>query len=1284
MLERDRVLDELQRLRPEQLQELMTRAAVPARLIASPEAALAKRVTDLLLWAEQPNNWDTLVGALQRVTRDVAAEGTAAGADAVDQVWQWRGELLGVSRAPIVLALEAAESPLLADELQQTERHLTLPLQPDHLQALDRIVAALAAATDVAALIEAGRSAWQVLIKAQPRLEALVQAVRSVGHLQPVAWSGRTEMLVRLRPALLAVWCHGTAAGEVDDWLSVGGGAAYFAPVDSARRQWMVLPSKQQGLSVGALGIAMSGGTVVQAGAELAGSEVALMAADDAMVPLAALLDALRTRGGACTRVAVLLGAFEPTTASLHAALERLGCLSVAGPAVPSDAVAAALREAFLHAGATQAAPCITAAVRRSLLAHAWRRGDFATLRDALLWSTWCWIGRPLFADRFGDTPRAAYPHLMDLRTVAAEGWYFPRRAGVPDRYRADALLRGEEPFHLYLSGAGGTGKSCFLRYVYEQSARHDDRVAVWYRVDAPGSEWVHVERRLIEETSARVREKWPEHATNLLPAGGGRLADYLRELSRRLRADIGQRLEVIVFIDQLERTFESGDEPDQRRLDDISSEVISLLKTVKTGEGVRVFIASRKQYLPDFLKSFQAADESGLQFNVLQAISDTGERRGFVDQVQRWCREHNLVDKRFEIDRAAATLLFDRVDGHPLNLMLSLIQLLSDAPAGRVDEQEMERRAPWVRKFDLDLEVFDKDEIDRYFLLAMAHARSEIVRFEEVWWRLRMVDPRLTRRVDELRPRGVIERLWLLGYLGRTIHPRPHGDDPARFLEFFHANLRDHLLSEVMGGGGSGPRHGMPATWRALDRLAAYAHEWTQIEQLLPQDDIQALMTHREVVVDRLAAPGEAANEPLHLLFQRASTEARKTLRRNACECLVLSALVSDELGTWAFETLFPEADEQLECCRSWLQRTPAERRRPVLEHVVRMKAPDSRELLADWALDTAPGPASEIWRDLARVLAAPLFAARYRDEVLSAILERLCLVAAGGPPGPGDLPPRFGDFIVACCNGEREKLLSTLARCAQRLQASRHQACARMAAELPRQPHIDAWLAGDRSAVAPAREPDQAAPMPPLQLLVSPALFATVDARRADWRTELQRRLGIPLPEFSVGEGELEPREMQLRVHGESVAQGEFDPTRRQILKRHWDRERPTTAPEARVTQDDALQEVVLWVEPGYLAKEGWLLPALDFDQAVLAWLEAMLRDTVDTVFDFDQLLQFLHDAVGALDRGRLFREYRCRCCAKLWRTWCTRAYRLPRGAPSWWRCCSSRSTRSGTTKS
>ena len=68
--------------------------------------------------------------------------------------------------------------------------------------------------------------------------------------------------------------------------------------------------------------------------------------------------------------------------------------------------------------------------------------------------------------------------------------------------------------------------------------------------------------------------------------------------------------------------------------------------------------------------------------------------------------------------------------------------------------------------------------------------------------------------RIDALGPKCVLETPWLKGHLGRTIYPRADDMGEARFLEFFHANLRDHQwLRNVMASPGK-----TPTAWGALD----------------------------------------------------------------------------------------------------------------------------------------------------------------------------------------------------------------------------------------------------------------------------------------------------------------------------------------------------------------------------------------------------------------------------------------------------------------------------------
>src|SRR5262249_2580419 len=152
----------------------------------------------------------------------------------------------------------------------------------------------------------------------------------------------------------------------------------------------------------------------------------------------------------------------------------------------------------------------------------------------------------------------------------------------------------------------------------------------------------------------------------------------------------------------------------------------------VGIGNGIRVLIASRKQYLPDFLHSYVDAEKSHLQFNVLQTIEDPNEQVEFIDKIRTWSKRNGLVE--VEIDAGAAKLLARQVDGHPLKMMLALIEMFSQNPKGRITEAVISRLRPWEQLFGFDEQALSKDKLDKYFVLAMAHARTEIVRFKEVW----------------------------------------------------------------------------------------------------------------------------------------------------------------------------------------------------------------------------------------------------------------------------------------------------------------------------------------------------------------------------------------------------------------------------------------------------------------------------------------------------------------------------------------------------------------------
>jgi hypothetical protein len=1248
----------LTRMPEGQFDEVLFRTNVPREYLSAPSVARATRVRELMDWAGQsPENLARLQRAIvpDRATRRSPAEQRPApravrapvvldplaapvfDADGLDSS--------APSRSPIVIALEERDAPLAEDHLLKTERHVTVTLSAEDLAAFDQISARLHGAPGAASILQDGRTGWEILSRAQSRLTGIVERLIESRADQPVAWTGRAELLLRLYRAIQIV--HPFADNELTGILSVASGAHYFWPVEDPSQERSVRPLSSGSLRTGLLNASSDGaaGALAEAGT----FDVVVATGDDLTAALRPLVE---SAAKGCTRVAVTLGDVELNPKHLRDVLSRIPCLSVGGASLPEDALLPLLKSAFGARGARHAAPCILAAVRKTWIEQNLPTFDGDTLLDALLWSTWSWVGRPLFAREYGELRPGPVPHLMDLRSVAGKGWYFKRSAGMPKTYTARELARTDlapaARVHMYVSGAGGTGKSCFLRHVYELFAERSHVIPVWYRVDAPSSSWEEVERRLREEIveAASQEDRLGAEGRDLLPKG--ELGGAVREAARKLRA-LAPDWELVIFIDQLERTFESGDEPDLRRLADISSEITSLLKTVEVGQGVRVFIASRKQYLPDFLQSYEAAHESGLHFNVLQTISEGGEQEGFVLQVLQWCQEQNLVGERVEFEKGVPEMLARKVNGHPLNMMLALIQLFSEPWQGVITEEAVAEKRPWERLFDLDLRAVDKDDIDWYFVLAMAHARTEIVRFEEVWWRLRLVDPTLTRRVDELRPRGVLERLWLVGHLGRTIHPRPHLGDPARFLEFFHANLRDFLLREVMGPGGAdlrllGRRRETPSAWRALDRLSTFAHEWEQMQQQLPYDDIRVLMEHRDVVVERIRWEQEPEREPFSLLFLRDSARARDSLCQAAKECFAFSALVHDQFGKWAIETLFADVDSRIACCARWLRRCQTEARAPILRYLIQMKAAAAREFLTSLVLPDGEPLASGLALDLGSVLTEPLHAARFRNEIVAAVLERGFTRALRGVPAGQALPEAVGEFVVAACAASRNDLVNVLAHCATRFEGSPDERLRRAAARLSAEDLAAEWLAKTPGAAlrAPAEARERHGRVTPIvQLVVGANLLAAIDeARAAEWHVMVRDRLGVPIPSFEIGAGEVEANELELRVRGERIAIGRFFADRSQVLKRHWERTQPSIPPEAYDTQNDALGEVVFWLTRDLLSQIGWELPAQDFDRAVVDWLEEMLRNSIDRLFDLNVLIEFVNGVAAVVDSSRLFR--------------------------------------------
>jgi hypothetical protein len=1148
------------------------------------------------------------------------------------------------SRSPILIALDTADEPLAELEFPRTERHLTVTLDGDQVGYVAELAADAFEARTIDEVTAAGAGVWNELLAAQPRLADLLDRVAAAGLAQPVAWCGRSTLLVRLQRALLIT--H-TGGGGAEGFLSVGRGSHYFMPVDGAgdgrtmqprsgsRRpdvRLVDLRDVEQEEHAATLRDAAAAEMVIVADPE----------ATDATMP--ALVAVVRGEPTSPTRAALAFGQPLPDAGSVGELLDRLPVVSFADEAVAERELLDALRRALRDHAERHAVPCIVAAARAAWIRRAVQGQDLDGCRKGLTWSTWSWIGLPLFARHYGEVVPAAYPHLMDLRSVASSEWYFNRREGIPDVYKADELARSDLPpdrrFHLYLSGAGGTGKSCFLRYVHDQIAARSRTIAVWYRVDAPSSPWENVEQRIREETVRAIRDELGDEPAELVAQIGGRLGAFLREAAERLERGGAEFDEIVVFIDQLERTFESGDEPDFERLGTISRELVQLLKTVGVGQRVRVFVASRKQYLPDFLGSSRTALECGLEFNVLQTIADSNERVEFVRRVLEWCRAQKLVAEHLMVPPDAAKALVEPVNGHPLNMMLALIQLFSADLGGTLTQEDLEKLRPWERLFALDLQAAARDDLDWHFLLAMAHARTEIVRFEEVWWRLRMVDPRLTPRVDGLRPEGLLERLWLLGCLGRTVYARPYGGNPARFVEFFHANLRDHLLRDVMARGGSdldlrGRRGGTPPAWRALDRLSVYAHDWEQTQQLLPSEDVRVLMEHRTELIERYPAPGEPPPPHFHLLFLRDPVGARNALSNAAKECFVFSALVHGDGGRWAFSTLFEDIEERVTLCLRWLSRCSISSRPAVLRYLVELEGSTAREALVELLLDGPSPLREELGQALAEILSEPLSAARYRDEVVATLLG----VALARSRGDLDqLPALATSFVVAACGGDRDALIRVLGYSADRLGDTEWPDVGRLVASAL----TDRWLetaatdAGFRSVSVVERQAVAVGSL--LTLAPGGNLRTEVDAERvADWSQKLRERLGVPLPDLQLVPGDSADDEIELSYPRGRISTNVFYPDRVCVLKRQWEAGGRPAPPDPRPGYDDAAGEDVLWLPLPEPTGSGYRVPGRSFDEAMVDWLEAHCRRSFDLLCDGDLLVSLVREVAATLG-GRL----------------------------------------------
>ena len=1213
-----------------------------------------------------------------------------------------RATNLAQSRAPIVIAIEEASARIEEQELLAAERYLTVTLSDYHASALRSVQTRLAEAASANAIMDLGLEAGKALSAASPKLPGLLNKVADTeekeGFPQPVAWTGRLDLLTTIYQAILIASVDDGSPGA--PFSTIAHGAHYFHPLpasESPRKMQRREGAGEARVRIGSIGSMTRDEGNLRAIATALENEAVLVCGGDVPATLQQIVNLLPGQPASLARVVVAFGASAEASA-IDAVLAVIPSISFAGPGLLEKRILREIESALASSLKTQAVPVVVSRVRRDLvtklLSQPAGAADLDVLRDALGWSTWSWVGRPLFSDQFGELRRAAYPHLMALRDVASRDWYFSRFADIPEAYQTSALTarQPKRTFHLYLSGAGGTGKSCFLRFIYETLEINNPNVLpVWYKVHAPSSKWEEVEAQIKKEVRAALERRLRFADPTLLSQADEQkeLGNFLLDLLERLRPRREGINQVVLFIDQLERTFESGENPELQNLITISEKMVTLLKRVGIDKGVRFFIASRKQYLADFLSSFEKAEEIKLHFNVLQTLSEEKECAAFIDKIVGWCNAQNLTTTELHIDGGAARVLAEHEHGHPLNMMLALIQILSrgDLPE-EIRRSTIEELRPWEQRFYVDEALMGKDDLDWYFFLAMAHARTEIVRREEVLWRLGLVSRELAGQIKELGPRGVLERLWLLGHLGRTMHPRPQGRDSARFLEFFHANLRDHLVSNVMNRveepigleprGARPLRRGMPPAWRALDRLREIARGWDQVQQPLVKEDITVLMDHKEVFTERTPVTrGDRTVEveSFYLLFMRDVEERREIHFQAAKECVAYSALVHDVHGRWAFRTLFhsvaagparddayddrarqPRArngaldDSQVGCCRRWLRpsRADSQSRLRILHYLVELRDLHANRLLADLVFD--PAGDDETWQQLAGILAEPLVAATHRGAFLTYAVQHLLDAGVSFPEDNWHIG-RLGAFLVAACDGERHEvshLLEILPAEVALLGDRRLEPALRYLADPDR---VNRWL-GAATAAPVAAAPDlEIRPDAGVELRIGERLAPHLDARTLErCIEEVAARLSVPLPRLTYSLAEVSEHrrteevkrkppppgyEVQLLVRGRLIGLGRFFPDRIQTLTRDWD---GADADGAIPCFNEALWEPVRWVEEKTLEEKKWRQRRWSMDQAVAGWLQDLLRRFIASVFSYDETYSYLSQVAESAGLARL----------------------------------------------
>ena len=294
---------------------------------------------------------------------------------------------------------------------------------------------------------------------------------------------------------------------------------------------------------------------------------------------------------------------------------------------------------------------------------------------------------------------------------------------------------------------------------------------------------------------------------------------------------------------------------------------------------------------------------------------------------------------------------------------------------------------------------------------------------------------------------------------------------------------------------------------------------------------------------------------------------------------------------------------------------------------------------------------------KQLADILAEPLYAARYRRAFVRALLKH-ALDRSPSFPADDEVTIRFGEFLAETCSSDRDELLALLEALAQDVAILEEERPRRaIAALLEDSERLYSWISGRTSKsvdlAATSRRLHGHVP-PRIELRSGKAVREMLDEARVEqWRDEVEARIGLSVPEIVLTDGEISgveatlrneafrDHELELRIDGRITAIGEFYPDRVQTLRRHWELDDKELPPDARLALNEGLEESVVWTPAAELDTLHWERSRATADQAVFEWLTALLRRNVAAVFTFYDLMPFLSSLEQLGDRRFDLRE-------------------------------------------